>query len=223
MKKIGVFLITTLIIFIGCYIFVNLSKKESDLEYKIDSSAEKLYISKSIKESFKKAAKTYVGMNLEPIALLGIKKENGNNYAFLVKSKTKSEKEEISWKIITINEKKNEEPMITKINDININDYDTTYLQEFSEDNTWKIYDKSGEQVLNDEIGNYFETLQFENIEYKPIALLGTKEEKGIDYAILCLGRTTNKTNTLDVVIMNVDNNKARIKTINKFKIQEVN
>ena len=139
---------------------------------------------------FNDAKEGYVGMDLEPIALLGTQVVAGTNYMFLAKGTPVVQNPESSYKVVVIYKDLQGNTSISKVNDF---DY-TKYVSKDIESNAtelvggWTTEAPGKLNVLDDENAEAAwekatETLT--GMSFNPIAIVGKQVVAGTNYAVL--------------------------------------
>ena len=143
---------------------------------------------------FSDAKEEYVGMDFEPVALLGTQVVAGTNYMFLAKGTPVVPNPETSYKVVIIYKDLQGNVSITKVSDF---DY-TKYTHKNTEDPNeqlvggWNVEAPGKLYVLDNEKAEAAwekatETLT--GMSYNPIAILGTQVVAGTNYAVLCYAK----------------------------------
>lgn len=149
---------------------------------------------------FNSAKEGYVGLNLEPVAILGKQVVAGTNYMFLAKGTPVVQNPETSYKVVIVYKDLQGKAEITKVSDFDF----TKYTNENIDNNNqqlsggWNTEAPGKLNMLDDEDVQYAfdkatETLT--GMTYNPIAIVGKQIVSGTNYAVLCYGRaSTNGT-----------------------------
>ena len=145
---------------------------------------------------FNSAKEKYVGVDLEPIAVLGTQVVAGTNYMFLAKGTPVVQNPETSYKIVIIYKDLQGNSSITKVSDF---DY-TKYINKNIENDSkklmggWTVSSTGKLNMLDDEeLEASWEkaTETLTGISYNPIAIVGKQIVSGTNYAILCYAKAS--------------------------------
>ena len=145
---------------------------------------------------FNSAKEKYVGVDLEPIAVLGTQVVAGTNYMFLAKGTPVVQNPETSYKIVIIYKDLQGNASITKVSDF---DY-TKYINKNIENDSkklmggWTVSSTGKLNMLDDEeLEASWEkaTETLTGISYNPIAIVGKQIVSGTNYAILCYAKAS--------------------------------
>lgn len=210
MKKIAIILLLFLsFIITGCD---NKTQYNSGLKWKNNASA----VANNMPKQAKKAYKLLKNKELNFIALLATQEIEGTNYLYLANDKTGN------WKFVTIYLDSYKNATLTNVYDFNYLDYvDNSILENSSKNNNWNIYNKGKRASLNRIINKDLKIiLKNEQKLYKPIAVLGTKDNNYNEYALFCLIKDGEDFN-FNVLTIKKDKENPYIKAISVVDIEE--
>ena len=143
---------------------------------------------------FNDAKKNYVGMDLEPVALLGTQVVAGTNYMFLAKGTPVVPNPESSYQVVVIYKDLQGNTSITRVTDFDVSRFTNKNIENTSEqlDGGWTVNSPGKLNVLdNEEVEASWEkaTETLTGMSYNPIAIVGKQVVSGTNYAILCYAK----------------------------------
>ena len=214
MKKITLLLVITLLITLtGCK-----SKEEITGGYTLENSVAGT-LPENAKAAFDEATKDD-SHSYEPLALLSAQVVSGTNFAILVK-----EKDEL--KILIIYKPISGETKITSKSEFNMLDYLTKNINIVKDEETlmggWNVPEDGGLTKMPQELAtsSYQAFQDLDEINLEPLCLLGTQVVSGINYALICRGKVTNKYNLYMVELYVDTNSNPKVITIEPIDIKQ--
>ena len=143
---------------------------------------------------FEDAKKEYVGLNLEPVAILATQVVAGTNYMFLAKGSPVVPDPETSYKIVIVYKDLQGKAEITKVSDFDFTKYTNKNSDNPNEQlvGGWTVSAPGKINMLdNEEIQKAWDkaTETLTGMSYNPIAIVGKQLVAGTNYAIICYAK----------------------------------
>lgn len=189
-------LLIALVIVVGC------NKKEEEKEKSLLGGWELLLTDKQVTipeevtKVFDAATKDYVGMDFEPVALLGTQIVAGTNYMFLCKGKPVVPNPETSYKIVVVYENLEGKSSIIHANDFDFVKYvNKNSINKYEElSGGWAVSMPEQGVKLEDKVQTAFDNAskKIQDAKYLPIGVLGKQLVSGTNYALLAYGSINN-------------------------------
>ena len=221
MKKIVVSALVMLL-FIGV---VGCTKKEEKnvdgWELIMHQSTE--FLDEDLKDAFSSASSSYTSEKFNLISLLGELVFAGKNYMLLCQS-------ENGYKIVVLYRDLEGNSSFTHINDFDFKKYVNENISLKQEESVggWETI-IPGKPIMLEENAQYaFDTAtsKLVGVTYYPIAVLAKENKSGVNYAMMCYGRMSDKNGTTGVYLLtiNVDeNNTSEIVSIAGIDLSNYN
>lgn len=206
-----------LVLLVLCVMLVGCNKKETEwiknknLESMLDIESKEVFDKALAKSDFK----------LEAITLLGTQVVAGTNYMYFALSEDKD------YKIVIVYKDLEGNSTISKVIDFDLNNYAGKRIDKNIEtlSGGWNVNENVNTSLDSDVLNIFNKSVeQLMGASYKPIILLGTKEDSGTNYAILSLRTLVLENPVSSFVILTINNDKEiTLKTIASIDLAEYN
>jgi len=135
----------------------------------------------------------YMGVTLEPVAVIATQVVAGTNYAFLTQATPISPDTAPYWTVVVIYQDLAGNVSFTCMNDLDVADIKTVETdgsQMYA--GAWQAQDPEGAGMLDQKAATAFSAALegYTGMSFDPIATLGTQLVAGTNYRILCAGTT---------------------------------
>ena len=165
-----------------------------------------------VQTAFDKAAETFTGSELKPVAYIASQVVAGTNYMVLCEAATISEDPSITYQMVIIYADLKGNAEITQIKEFDLMSYiegDYTGISSEKLLGGWEVAEDKSSVVIPQEAKDAFDkaTENLDGNELEPMALLGTQLVSGMNYAFLCFStlQTEETINGIQVVTVYSD------------------
>ena len=165
-----------------------------------------------VQTAFDKAAETFTGSELKPVAYIASQVVAGTNYMVLCEAATISEDPSIPYQMVIIYADLKGNAEITQIKEFDLMSYiegDNTGISSEKLLGGWEVAEDKSSVVIPQEAKDAFDkaTENLDGNELEPMALLGTQLVSGMNYAFLCFStlQTKETINGIQVVTVYAD------------------
>lgn len=143
-------------------------------------------------EVFQKAMGELLGVNYEPVSVIGQQVVAGMNYAYLCKSTVVSPEAQPEWDVVVIYNDLEGNATFTSATPIDLADVKLVSGEAGEAVGAWEVPEATGFCPLPDAAYDALDALAAKDgYELNPQALLGTQIVAGTNYQVLCVGRST--------------------------------
>lgn len=159
-------------------------------------------------ESFAKAMEGYAGLNLTPVAALGIQVVAGQNTAYLCQGTTVTAEPKTDWYVVVVYQDLEDNSSITSANKIDISDVKMTDKVESGLAGGWDLVPNTSSAVaLPEEALNAWAraSVMSEIKTLTPVAVLGTQVVAGTNYLVLASSTDAEGTTMLYSIVLYAD------------------
>ena len=145
-----------------------------------------------VQTAFYKAAETFTGSELKPVAYVASQVVAGTNYMILCETTTTTKEPETSYQMVVVYADLEGNAEITQIKEFDLTEYTDGNNTEISAEQLaggWQVAEDRSSVVIPQDAKDVFDKA-VENLdgnELEPMALLGTQVVAGKNYAFLCL------------------------------------
>jgi len=158
--------------------------------------------------SFAKAAEGYVGVSLQPVALLGTQVVAGTNSVYLCQGATATQNPEPGWYVVVVHEDLDGNSSITSVEQIDLADVKTADRFEAGLAGGWQLFPNESDAVVlpEDALGAWAQAADaHEGDLLTPIAVLGTQVVAGTNYLVLASSTDGAGATTLHLAMLYAD------------------
>lgn len=231
MKKLKNILVVLLLVVLvtGC------GKKEEPKKESVwvsNTSVESLKMTDKATTAFEEGTKEYVGMKLEAVAALGYQNIDGKkpvtNFMYLAKGTETNKVTTTKYVIIVIESNKKGKYTVKEVKDFDL----TQYVFKDIPVNTdpvvggYTVYTSTKATTLAKDVNAAFTSslTDFVGTSYTPVAYIGYKEEaKGINYAVVALGKTTTKDPIASINVLTINSDTKGNGTLKSIAYVDLN
>lgn len=165
-----------------------------------------------VQKAFDKAAETFTGSELKPVAYISSQVVAGMNYMILCETTKTTEQPKTSYQMVIVYADLEGNAEITQMKEFDLAAYtegDNTEIVAEKLSGGWEVAEDISSVVIPQEAKDVFDQAA-ENLdgnELEPIALLGTQVVAGTNYAFLCFNtlQTEEAINGIQVVTVYAD------------------
>lgn len=159
-------------------------------------------------ESFAKATEGYVGVGLEPVAVLGTQVVAGTNSAYLCQGTTVTQTPEAGWYVAVVYKDLNGNSSMTSVEKIDLADVKTADRFETGLAGGWQIVPNESNAVVLPEgaLTAWQKAAEaYDGGALAPVAVLGTQVVAGTNYLMLATVTDASGVSTLHAVTLYAD------------------
>lgn len=140
-------------------------------------------------EIFQAAMSELVGVDYEPVAVVGKQLVAGMNYAYLCKSTVVSPEAQPTWTVVVIYQDLEGNASFTTANPIDMADLHVLTGEAAEAVGAWEVVEPAETGILPGDSESAFSAASAgSDVELTPIVLLGTQVVAGTNYQVLCIG-----------------------------------
>ena len=165
-----------------------------------------------VQTAFDKAAETFTGSELKPVAYVASQVVAGTNYMILCEATTTTEQPKTSYQMVIVYADLEGKAEITQMKEFDLTAYvegDSTEISAEKLAGGWEPAEDRSSVVIPQEAKDVFDKAagNLDGNELEPMALLGTQVVAGTNYAFLCFStlQTEETINGIQVVTVYED------------------
>lgn len=162
--------------------------------YTVSDEASASTLTDHEREVFEAATKELVGVTYTPVSTLATQVVAGTNYAFLCKGEVADAEGTTGWYVLVVYENLSGEAELTSAEQIDLADVHVT--DESADDEAvgaWAVVMPETTELLPADAAEAFAKAaeEYEGVNLKPLATIGTQVVAGTNYLVLCAGEPT--------------------------------